>query len=240
MIKLAAVLVMLTVAVTAQGPPPVPAGTARQSVLDTHLLVTWYGNPRSSKMGIIGERDSVGRAAGLRAQAAAYAPLTTKKIMPAYELVTIVAQCEPGRDGKWRLREGDDFIRGLLAEARANGFKLVLDIQPGRASVVDEVTALRPYLAEPDVYLALDPEFAMTDCEVPGREIGQMSASDINAALTIMEDEIARRSLPPKVLIVHQFRVDMLPDKRGIRDSPTVDVVLDMDGFGSQSLKLSS
>jgi hypothetical protein len=216
------------------------AAPAPQSFLDAHLLVTWYGNPRSSKMGVLGERDAAGRANGLRAQAAAYAALTSKTVTPAYELVTIVAQCTPGSDGKWRRRESDQFIRDLLAEARANGFKLVLDVQPGRASVAAEVNALRPYLAEPDVYLALDPEFAMSDCEVPGREIGQMSVADVNAALAILEDEIAKGSLPPKVLIVHQFRIDMLPNKKGIRESPTVDVVLNMDGFGSQSLKRSS
>lgn len=239
MVRVVVVLLMLSAA-AGYSAPQKQTHAAQQSVLDTHLLVTWYGNPRSTKMGILGERSPDGRAAGLRAQAAAFAGLTTKTVMPAYELVTIVAQCEPGRDGQWRRREGDEFIRGLLAEARANGFKLVLDVQPGRANVADEVNALRPYLAEPDVYLALDPEFAMTDCELPGREIGQMSAADINAALTILESEIEKGSLPPKALIVHQFRLDMLPDKRAVRASSTVDVVLDMDGFGSQALKHAS
>lgn len=239
MVRASAILMLLSV-VAGYPATQAPVVGQAQSVLDTHLLVTWYGNPRSTKMGILGERVAPRRAEGLKAQAAAYAGLTSKVVLPAYELVTIVAQCEPGRDGLWRRREGDELIRGLLAEARANGFKLVLDVQPGRASVAAEVNALRPYLAEPDVYLALDPEFAMSDCEVPGREIGQMSAADINAALTILESEITARSLPPKVLIVHQFRLDMLPDKRGIRTSPIVDVVLDMDGFGSQSLKLAS
>ena len=46
--------------------------------------------------------------------------------------------------------------------------------------------------------------------------------------------------LPSKVLIVHQFRLDMLPDKHLIRTSTLVDTVLMMDGLGSQSLKLAS
>jgi hypothetical protein len=32
----------------------------------------------------------------------------------------------------------------------------------------------------------------------------------------------------------------MLPDKQNIRRSPMIDLVLNMDGFGSQSLKRSS
>jgi hypothetical protein len=48
---------------------------------------------------------------------------------------------------------------------------------------------------------------------------------------------MARHRLPPKVLIVHQFTMGMLPDKERIWSSPRIDVVLDMDGFGSPALK---
>jgi hypothetical protein len=80
----------------------------------------------------------------------------------------------------------------------------------------------------------------MSDCEVPGKQIGALRAADVNAALDRLEAAIAARGLPPKILIVHQFRLDMLPDKTKIRGSAVVDVVLDMDGFGSQPLKLAS
>jgi hypothetical protein len=106
--------------------------------------------------------------------------------------------------------------------------------------VAAEIDALASFLAEPDVDLALDPEFAMTSCGVPGREIGQLRAADVNVALDRLHALITARQLPPKILIVHQFRLDMLPDKAAIRRRPTVDLVLDMDGFGSQALKLSS
>jgi hypothetical protein len=131
-------------------------------------------------------------------------------------------------------------IASLLDEARANGFRLVLDIQPGRSTVSAEVDALEPFLSEPEVDLAVDPEFAMADCEVPGRHFGSLRAADVNTALDRLERIIQQRRLPPKVLIVHQFRLDMLPDKPKIRRSTTVDLVLNMDGFGSQSLKRSS
>ena len=158
----------------------------------------------------------------------------------AYHLVAVVAQCAPGRDQAWRRRESPAIIRALLAEARANGFKLILDVQTGRSTVADEVEALGPFLAEPDVYLALDPEFAVTSCEQPGQHIGELSAADINVAVAALQKQIVQARLPPKVLILHQFRLDMLPDKGGIQSSPGVDVVLNMDGFGSQALKRST
>lgn len=239
MLKLTPVL--LSILLLTPAPHSTIADAVSGSVLSDYTLVTWYGNPRSSLMGILGERSGTARANGLRAQAAAYEGVVTpKKVLAAYQLVAVVAICTEGADKKWRRRETADVIQAMLNDAHTNGFKLILDIQPGRSTVADEVAALRPFLADPDVYLALDPEFAMSGCEVPGRQIGQMAAVDVNAALSVLDDVIVRGHLPPKVLILHQFRLDMLPDKRGIQASPSVDVVLNMDGFGSQSLKQSS
>jgi hypothetical protein len=207
------------------------------SVLTDQILVTWYGNPHSARMGVLGEAEAPERPAALRKQAEEYARWSTRPVLMAYHLVAVVAQCTAGQDGLWRRRESPAIIQQLLDEARANGFRLILDIQPGRSSIRNEIEALRPFLEMPDVFLALDPEFAMDPCETPGRQIGQLSAADVNVAVTALEDAVTLHHLPPKIFIVHQFRLDMLPDKSKIRSSPNVDVVLNMDGFGSQSLK---
>jgi hypothetical protein len=213
---------------------------ASRSFLDSHLLVTWYGNPNSSRMGILGQATGEERAAALRAQADAYRDLTSRDVVPAYHLVAVVAQADAGRDGMYRGRESSATIETLLAEARAHGFHLILDIQPGRAPIGPELEHLRPYLKEPDVHLGLDPEWAMTDSQLPGQQIGQLPARDINAALDFLEDLIKEHQLPPKVLLLYQFTLGMLPDKENIRSSDSVDVVLVMDGIGNQALKRSS
>lgn len=220
--------------------PSPEAQVPRASVLDSHVLLTWYGNPRSNRMGALGEQSGAARVARFRAQGEAYAAVSTKPVLMAYHLVAVVAQCTAGADGLWRRRETRDVIQELLDEARVNGFKLIVDIQVGRSTVASEVAALEPFLKEPDVYLALDPEFAMGGCEIPGRQIGKMRAADINIAIDALERLIRTHNLPPKVLIVHQFRLDMLPDKSRVRTSALVDTALVMDGFGSQSLKLAS
>jgi hypothetical protein len=158
---------------------------AADSFLESHLLVTWYGNPHSAAMGVLGQGSGAERADRLRSQAAAYEPLTSKSVVAAYHVVAVVAQRKAGADGKWSRRESPVVIRALLEEARGEGFMLVLDVQPGRSRIEEELEYLRPFLSEPDVHLPLDPEF-------------------------------------------------------GIRDSLSVDVVLDMDGFGGQSLKLAT
>ena len=220
--------------------PPIVGPSEKGLILNDHLLVTWYGNPNSNRMGILGERKGAELAAGLKQQAAAYAKLTTKQIMIAYHLVAVVAQGAPGADDKYRRRESPKIMRALLEDARANGFKLIVDVQPGHSTVADEVNWLKPFLAEPDVYLALDPEFSMIDGIVPGKKIGIMRAADINAGIEIVERIIQENHLPPKVVIVHQFTWNMLPDKLKVRSSSLVDVVLDMDGFGDRTLKLST
>lgn len=220
--------------------PAMPSSTSGSRLLDDTLMITWYGNPRSKGMGILGEQMGSARAEGLRRQAEAYGALTSRRVLMAYHLVAVVAQNTPGADGLWRRRETDDVIADLLAEARRHGFHLVLDIQPGHASVANEVAHLTTWLSEPDVHLALDPEFAMPPGEAPGRRIGRMAAAEVNHATTALEALVAQHRLPGKMLIVHQFRLDMLPDKALIRSSDTVEVVLDMDGFGSQSLKRDS
>jgi hypothetical protein len=207
------------------------------SFLETHLLVTWYGNPHSAAMGVLGQSSGIERAQALQRQAAAYAPRTSKAVVGAYHLVAVVAQPAAGAGGTWRRRESPEVIRTLLDEARAQGFLLVLDIQPGRSTLENELEWLRPFLSEPDVHLALDPEFDMDDGEVPGTHVGHTHADDVNIALDFLEREVVAGGLPPKILIVHQFKLGMLPDKDDIRDSLSVDVVLDMDGFGTRQLK---
>jgi hypothetical protein len=224
---------------SAPEPAPVsrPAPPVVKPVLSDHLLVTWYGNPRTPRMGVLGRYKGADLAVRLRKQADAYAGLTTKKILAAYHLVAVIAQPSAWRDKMWRRRETHATIGALLDQARANKFRLVLDVQPGRSTVRAELEYLRPYLEEPEVYLALDPEFAMRDGETPGRRIGRMSARDVNEAIDFLDAIVRERQLPPKVLIVHQFTFNMLRDKENIRDSPLVDVVLDVDGLGDRPLK---
>ncbi|MEO8483732.1 MAG: hypothetical protein ABI634_16095, partial [Acidobacteriota bacterium] len=220
------------------------AGAAREaepsSFLKDHFVVAWYGNPRSTRMGILGVKTGADRADGLRKQAAGYATLTSKQIVMAYHLIVTIAQPLPGKSGDYRRRETPDTIQAMLDEARANGFRLILDVQAGGSTVAEEVQVLEPFLSQPDVDLALDPEFTMPDGVVPGKRIGTMRAAEVNGALDFLERTIRAHKLPPKMLIVHQFTENMLPDKGNIRKSSIVDLVLDMDGFGDQPLKRST
>ena len=60
-------------------------------------------------------------------------------------------------------------IRRYLRAARKHDALLLLDIQPGRTSFAAEVARLDRYLREPDVGLALDPEWHVGPEESPAR-----------------------------------------------------------------------
>jgi hypothetical protein len=216
-------------------PPPRP-----DAVLPAYRIVAFYGNPKSTRMGILGELppprmlDSLARMA---AQWEAADPATP--VRPALHLIATVAHGAPGADGRYRIRHGPDVIDQVIGWAATRGWLVFLDIQPGQSTVEAELPRLLPYLARPNVHLALDPEFAMKDGRLPGRYIGTMDAAEVNAAVTTLERLVDSLRLPPKVLVVHRFTHDMLTNARRIRVDPQgrVQVVIDMDGFGTPSGK---
>ncbi len=220
-------------------PPPVlpPSG----GWLPARRIVAYYGNPLSPAMGVLGWYPPAQDMARLLRQAAAYTALTpSRPAVPAIDLVADVAQGSPGRGGLYRLRMPYSMMEQELALARRYHALLILDLQVGRSTVAAELPYYLPFLAQPDVELALDPEFDMPPGEVPGKWIGTMPTSQINWAIDQMSRLVAQRHLPPKVVIVHQFTRGMVPNWRGIRPRPGVQFVLDTDGYGGQVLKLAN
>ncbi|HET8649884.1 MAG TPA: hypothetical protein VFL95_07580, partial [Gemmatimonadales bacterium] len=162
---------------------------------------------------------------------------STHQVIPALHLIATVAQGKPGADGKHRLRMTDSLIEQVANWAEQKHYLLFLDIQVGQSTVQAELPRLLPYLQRPYVHLALDPEFSMKNGRLPGRYIGTMDASDVNYAVDQLARLVTEYHLPPKVLVVHRFTNDMLTNARQIRIDPRVQVVIDMDGFGSPALK---
>ena len=100
--------------------------------------------------------------------------------LPAFELIATLAQSAPGDDGMHRLRQTDAVIARHLRAVRAAKGLLVLDIQPGQADFLDEVKALEKWLVQPDVSLALDPEWSVPAGVQPGSVIGSTDAATVN------------------------------------------------------------
>jgi len=227
---------------TAQAKPIWPVWRAAEplpgAILPFKRVVAYYGNFYSTGMGILGELDRGTVLAKLKSTAAEWeAADPTTPVVPAIEYIDVTAQGSPGKDGKYRLRMPDTQIDQALDYAHEINGIVILDIQPGLSTVQDEVPLIADYLKMPDVHLALDPEFAMHNGQKPGTVIGSLDASDINWAIGYLSKIVTDNNLPPKILVLHRFTQDMITNAELIRTTPQVQVVMQMDGWGSPQRK---
>jgi hypothetical protein len=218
----------------AQTPTPTP--TPAPPILPDKRVVAFYGNPAADELGILGIGSPALAGRRLLRQAKAY-ERSRRPVQPAMELLAVIANAHPGDDGLYRRREGNAVIRRYLKAARKVKAILILDIQPGRADFFEETVALKRWLKEPDVHLALDPEWRMKAGQVPGQVIGQVDAREVNAVSAWLEQLIVGRNLPPKLLIIHQFTNDMIQGRDRLKPRERVQIVLNADGFGGRAIK---
>jgi len=218
-------------------PPELPRGG--RSIFPEWRVVGFYGAPQDEELGVLGIGSPASLAGKLKRQARPYAEGPgARPTLPAFELISVIANASAGDDGKYRTRQEPDTIRRYLAAARRARALLVLDIQPGRADFIEEIRALEGFLAEPDVSLALDPEWNMGEGEVPGQTIGSMTADEVNAVSARLSEIVRRGRLPEKMLVIHQFTKDMVENRERLRRYPGVELVLNVDGFGDRTLKV--
>ena len=161
----------------------------------------------------------------------------SRPALPAMELIASVAAAHPGADGMYRLRQPDAVIARYLRAARKAKALLLLDIQPGHADFLAEARHLERWLREPDVGLALDPEWH-TPGAVPGTRIGSVDARTVNAVSAWLSRIVARRELPEKLFVVHQFTADMIAGKQQVKPRPGLAITFNVDGFGDRPNKL--
>jgi hypothetical protein len=218
-------------------PPPKPPELPRggRSLFPEHRVVGYYGAPQDEELGALGIGTPDGAARRLEKAAKPYDG-RRRSALPALELITVIALADAGEDGKYRARQEDEVIRRYLRAARRAKALLVLDIQPGRSDFFTETTRLRKYLREPDVGLALDPEWRVTDSEVPGQVIGRVSSREVNATTAWLDQLTARHDLPEKLVVIHQFTDDMV-DEQALKPRDGLAIVLNADGFGGREIK---
>jgi hypothetical protein len=215
-------------------PPELPRGG--RIVLPRYRLVAYYGAPQHIELGAlgIGTPDEAGRK--LEAQAAPY-ERPDRPVMPVFELIVTLAQSDAGSDGLFRLRQTPQVIQRYLDAVRKIKGLLILDVQPGQSTFLQEVELLEPWLSQPDVGLALDPEWNVPAGQVPGKVIGSTDADTINQVSDWLARLRSRKNLPQKVLIVHQFTDGMVKDRDKVLDRPGIAIVHNIDGFGTADAK---
>lgn len=219
---------------------PVRAAYPRDSraILPFNRIIAYYGNFYSKQMGILGEYDEEVVLQKLMAEKAAWeAADPTTPVVVAIEYIDVTAQEAPGKDGKYRLRMPDSQVDKAVAMAKKVDGIVILDIQVGLSSIMEEIVLLDKYWAMPQVHLAIDPEFDMTGNTPPGRVIGTTDATAINEAAEYLARFVRKHDLPPKILLLHRFTQGMITNYQNIKPLPEVQMIVQMDGWGSPQRK---
>lgn len=215
--------------------PQLPGG-GRQ-IFPARRVVAFYGAPQARSLGVLGIGTPDHAAAKLKRAARAYAR-GSKPVLPAMELLATIATSGPGDDGLNRTHQPPATIDRYLAAARKVHALLVLDIQPGHGDFLSEAQRLEPWLLQPDVGIALDPEWHVGPGQIPGQTIGSVTAAEVNAVETYVSDLVGKHELPQKLFVLHQFTNGMIKDKDQVQQRPGLAVTMNVDGVGDRANKV--
>ncbi|TCJ21826.1 hypothetical protein [Nocardioides jejuensis] len=222
--------------------PPVAAvspALERPQLFDGRMFVAYYGTVGTPVLGVLGEAAPWKAAARVEKAAAPFRRAGLKP-QPVFELIVTIADRHPGPDGDYNHDVPAVAVRRWIAAARQSGALLVLDVQPGRADFPSVAKRWASALADPNVSLALDPEWRMHGGQVPGRTIGSTTGWEINLTSRWLQDFVVAHHLPQKLFVVHQFRRDMIRGIDIVRDRPDLAEIQHVDGFGTPGQKLAT
>ncbi len=210
------------------------------ALLPYNRILAYYGNLYTPAMGILGipEQEMLTK---LKEETARWQQADTMiPVVPALHYIAVTAQPSPGPSGKYRMRMPSEQLEKVISLAYQHKTLLFLDVQVGLSTLQEELPPLEQYLRLPEAHLGIDPEYSMKTMQVPSTSIGTFDAADINYAISFLAGIVRKYHVPPKVLVIHRFTQGMLTNYKDIKKVPEVQVVINMDGFGSPEKKIDS
>jgi hypothetical protein len=205
------------------------------------LIVAFYGHAKTDVLGVLGEGTPQQALERLNQQIEPYRFSQqrddARPVVPAFELIATLVTAAPGSAGLYRSRTPHELIQPYLDTIRdANGY-LILDLQPGRADLEAEARFYEPLLLNPEVGIALDPEWKVGPDETPKGRVGAVEASEINRVTSYVSDLVIANNLPSKIVIVHIFKASMVRNPHLIVNRPGVRIIFQADGEGGPAAK---
>lgn len=199
-------------------------------------LVAFYGAPGTSSLGVLGEQGPEDTLARLYPVAEQYAADGVPTV-PTFEIIATVASARAGADGNYSAESSVEALTPWVEYAASAGVYVVLDLQPGRSTYLEQARRYEELLAQPHVGLALDPEWRLGPGQVHLRQIGSVAAEEVNQVADWLAGVVRRNRLPQKLLLVHQFKLSMIRNRDAIRVPSELALVIQMDGQGPLATK---
>ncbi len=211
------------------------------ALLPFNRIIAYYGNFYSKGMGVLGQYPTDEMLEKLQGEVAKWeAADPSTPVVPAIHYIVETAQLAAGKEGLYMARMPDSQIDHALELAdRIHGI-VFIDFQVSLSTLQKELPVYEEYLKKPNVHLGIDPEFSMKTGARPGTVIGTFDAADVNFAAQYLARLVKENDLPPKILVVHRFTYDMLTHSERIVPLPEVQIVIDMDGWGSPAKKIGT
>lgn len=203
------------------------------------VFVAAYGNPVGPALGVLGERDVQGSIAYTKELAAQYDGMfgPDVQVQPAFELIATIASSAAEPTGDYSRREDLELVTEWVDAATEAGLYVVLDLQPGRTDFLTQARELEELLVRPNVGLALDPEWRLTDSQFHMQQIGTVDTAEVNEVSAWLAQVVADNNLPQKLLIIHSFRLAMLTNRDTLVDHLELAQMIHVDGQGAQDDK---
>lgn len=228
---------------SASSPSPTPTPKeyplGGRTLFPTYRLVGYSGIIGSgSGLGRAGVGDVDERMTEIVERAKPYAA-DGRKIMPTLEFIgTMVHPCKNAP--KCRTRASDEAVRKHLDAVRKVDGMLLIAIQPGRSDFVTEVKAYEKFLKEPDVGVALDPEWRMGPNQEPMDSFGSTDSSELNETAAYLSKLTKANDLPEKVMLYHMIRTNWVRQPAKLKQYPGVSTIVSIDGIGSAKMKVET
>ncbi|STD12931.1 Uncharacterised protein [Dermatophilus congolensis] len=163
-----------------------------------------------------------------------------KKVLPVGEFIATIVHGKPGEDGMYRGRASEQQVQKHLDAVRKVNGILLLAIQPGRSDFVTETKYYEKFLKEPDVGVALDPEWRMGPGEIPMKTFGHVSGQELDDTAAYLEKLVKDNNLPEKVMLYHQLRADIVRETGPMKPRDGVVQMVSVDGIGSPDMKIAT
>ena len=200
------------------------------SILLNNDILAYYGHPNSRNMGILGRYSIEEIDRLLTAKAAEYEAVSGgRKVKKAFYLIYGTVWPE-GEIGIMK----DELLMRYINYGLENDILVFVDHQIGRYDPIDSLKRILPWLRYPNVHLALDPEWRTT---MPMKEIGHVTAEELNIAQQVMENYLIDNNLPgERMLVIHQFNYTMIRNRLEVKtDFNRVRFIHCADGFKQRS-----
>lgn len=219
--------------------PELPGGG--QTVFPGRRMVALYGHPSGGSLGVLGEQgmgETITRAGETAAQ---YQPYSSEPVVPALEIITTVASSGPGADGDYSEETAAEDLLPWIEAAGEAGIYVVLDLQPGYSTFLNQALRYEELLKYPHVGLALDAEWRLAPGQRHLEQIGSVDAAEINEVSAWLADLTQENVLPQKLFMLHQFNLSMIRNRDQLNVSHSeLAVSLHADGHGTPGQKLDT